>query len=269
MLKMWQLWLAFLVLGIADGEAAGGEEGGEGGEAEPGGEEPGGEEELPGDDLDSLIETIEPGGEEGEAKPKPRANDAIRTARERAQAADEARIRAEATLDAERRMRAPPQASDDQRLHEQEEARLRDPEVAEIEKWQIRSNRTLRANTQAANNAMATAADMQDKAAFDRLEFTKPKVYKAYADKVEKALNDMRQRGEKAPRLALLQFLIGKDVVEGNVKSAPAKRAPASGAGEQKGVNRGKPPGARSDVTGSGKGTRLQQLEKSLKGVPI
>lgn len=267
MLKMWQLWLAFLVLGIADGESGGEGDGEEGDKEPPEGEEPPPEgDELPGDDLDSLIETVEDDG--GETKSKPRANDAIRTARERAQAADEARIRAEATLDAERRMRTSQQGpSEDQRLYEQEEARLRDPEVAEIEKWQIRSNRTLRANTQAANTAMLTAADMQDKAAFDRLEFTKPKVYKAYADKVEKALTEMRGRGEKAPRLALLSFLIGKDVIDGKVQSTGSKKATRQA--ENSGVDRGKPPGARSDVAGKGKMTNLQKLEAKLKGVRI
>ena len=120
MLKLWQLLLAFLTLGVAEGEEAGGEEGGgEGGEAETGGEEPGSEgSELPADDLDSLIESVE-GDQGGEENAGGKQNASIREMRRRTQEAEAARIRAEAQLEEARRGRQqPPQASEEQRLYE-------------------------------------------------------------------------------------------------------------------------------------------------------
>lgn len=270
--QFWKLLLQYLRLGV-----------GEPGEDEPVETEddpkagPGGEpveeptdEPLPGDDLDSLIDVVE-GEPEPKAEGNGRENEAIRAARKRAQDAEEARIRAEATLEAERRMRAPAQPNEDQRLYEQEEARLRDPEATDLEKWQIRSNRTLRATTQASNRAMAQAADMQDRSAFERLEITKPKVYKLYADKVEKALGDMRAKGQDAPRLALLRFLIGADVMDGKLASSSTRRKPAAAAAPaSSGVDRGRSPGARSDVGGGkGRASDAQKRAERLKGVII
>jgi hypothetical protein len=279
LMKLWQMLVLYLALGIVDGEKAGGDGGDGGGEGDDAGAgggdggdagEAGGEGDLPDDDLDSLIETVEKGGGEEGEKAGGRENEAIRAARKRAQKAEEARIRAEATLETERRMRTPPQASEDQRLFEAEEARLRDTEVPDIEKWQIRSNRTLRANTQAANRAMSTAADMQDQSAFARLEISNPKVFKLYSTKVEKALADMRAKGQDAPRLALLRFLIGNDVIEGNLKSSTGKKAAAATAGKQAaGVDRGRSPGARSDVSGKGKTSEHDKRKERLRNVPI
>lgn len=223
------------------------------------------EDLSPGDDLDSLLEEVDPPADEP-TPPAGRENEAIRAARERAQRAEEARIRAEATLEAERRMRAPAADTDEQRLFEQEEARLRDPEVPEVEKWQIKSNRTLRANTRAANQALTTAADMRDRSDFDRLAVTNPKVHKLYADKVEKALSDMRSKGQDAPRLALLRFMIGNDVMEGKLKSATKPKMAAAQAST---VNRGRTPGARSDVAARGKQTESQARRARLENVNI
>jgi hypothetical protein len=273
--KLWQMLLLYLVLGIVDGEKAGGEggeSGGEGDDAGAAGDAEGGDADtdLPDDDLDSLIETVEGGGDKAGEKAGGRENEAIRSARKRAQDAEEARIRAEATLEAERRMRTTPQESDDQRLYQAEEARLRDPEVPDIEKWQIKSNRTLRANTLASNRAMSTAADMQDQSAFNRLEISNPKVFKLYSGKVEKALADMRARGQDAPRLALLRFLIGNDVIEGNLKSGTSKKAAAATElNKSAGVDRGRSPGARSDVSGRGKMSEHEKRKERLRGQPI
>jgi hypothetical protein len=263
--KLWQLWMLYMVLGIVDGDGAGGEaQGAEGQEGTEGGEGDEGEG-LPEGDLDSLIERVEAIGEGEAEKPKPsRENEAIRAARKRAQDAEEARIRAEATLDAERRMRAP-QANEDQQLWSQEEARLRDSEATDLEKWQIRSNRTLRANTQAANRALSSAADTQDRTAFDRLEITNPKVYKLYADKVERQLAEMRGRGESAPRLALLRYMIGNDVMEGKLKSGTTKKSTATET-PKPGIDRGRSPGARSDVNGRGRVSEQDKRRERLRG---
>ena len=275
--NLWQLLMLYLVLGATPGEgegdkgAGGDAEGGEGSDAGGEGAESSDDDTLPGDDLDSLIETVE-GDDKGpkDQDGKGRENAAIRDARKRAQDAEEARIRAEATLEAERRMRSTQQPTEDQRLYEQEEARLKDSEVTDLEKWQIRSNRTLRNVTQNANRTMAQAADLQDRSAFERLEITNPKVYKLYAAKVEKAKADMNAKGQDAPRLALLRFLIGNDVMDGKLKSGTTRKAAAAAAaGETRGVDRGRSPGARSDVSGKGRMSDADKRKERLKGVII
>lgn len=277
LMKLWQMLLLYLVLGIGPGDEGGGDDnGGSDAAGEEGGDSGEGADELPDDDLDSLIETVEGDGDkggqdEGEGGSR-RENDGIRSARKRAQEADEARIRAEAALDAERRIRAEqshqPAPNEEQRLHEEEEKRLRDPEASELEKWQIRSNRTLRQNTRAANQALTSANEMRDKAEFDRLEFTKPKVYKLYKDKVEKSLSDLRAKGQDAPRMALLRFVIGNDVIEGNVKSSAKPRKQAADPART-GVDRGKTPGARSDVSARGAKSERDKRRERLRGVVI
>jgi hypothetical protein len=262
--QLWELWKLYLVLGIAGDDPPADDPPAD----EPPADDPPADE-LPADDLDSLIETVEAGGDDKDDKPPSRENAAIRDARKRAQDAEEARIRAEATLEAERRMRQPQAYSDDQRLYDQEEARLRADDATDLEKWQIRSNRTLRANTQAANRALTSAADMQDKSAFDRLEISNPKVYKLYADKVEKALGEMRGRGQDAPRLALLRFMIGNDVMEGKLKSGTGKKASTTTSETRSTIDRGRSPGARSDVSGKGRMSEQEKRRERLKGVII
>lgn len=209
------------------------------------------------DDLESLVET-----DDEPVTTKSRENSAIRDARRRAQEAEEARIRAEATLEAERRVRTQ-QPSQDQVLFEQEEARLRDPEVSEQEKWQIKSNRVLRDNTRASQQALTTAADMRDSAEFDRLATTKPKVYAKYKDRVEKLLSDARGQGQNYPRMVLLKLAMGDDLVNGKLQSTPRKKSADTV------IDRSKPASARSDVGGKGKLTEHQKREKRLENVHI
>jgi hypothetical protein len=184
-------------------------------------------DETAADDLESLIDTAEdelPDNKEADPEGRDkggRENAAIRDARKRAQDAEDARIRAEATLEAERRIRQERPSSgqtEEQRLWAEEDERLKDPNIDKLERWQIESNRTLRATTTRANNALNQAAEMQDKTAFERLAMSNPKVYDRYKDKVETALTNMRQQGQNAPRLALLRFLIGDDMMNGKLK---------------------------------------------------
>lgn len=272
MLKnLWQLLMLYLVLGIADGEGAGGEE-------EPGGEAEGGEAEgreqsteteteSGDDDLDALIETVEKPDGEGEKKVG-RENEAVRRLRKERQDAEEARIRAEATLEAERRMRQNAQPSEDQRQWEAEEAKLRDPETSDTEKWQIRSNRTIRQAAFNSNQALSTAADIRDATEFDRLATTNPKVYDRYKDRVEKLRGEWAAKGVFPPRKELLKMLLGADILDGKVKSGPKPKA-KTGAEERSGVDRGKPPGARSDVTGKGKMSEHEKRAQRLKGIAL
>ena len=267
--KLWQLLMLYLVLGIVDGEGAGGEE--ESGETETG-EEEGGEQtaetetESGDDDLDSLIETVEkPDGEQAKGG---RENAAIRDARKRAQDAEQARIRAEATLETERRMRQSAQPSDDQRQWEAEEARLRDAETSDQEKWQIRSNRTIRQSAFNAHQALSTAADMRDATEFDRLATTNPKVYDRYKDRVEKLRGEWAAKNVFPPRKELLKMLLGEDILNGKVKSGPKAKAKTV-AEERTGVDRGRTPGARSDVSGKGRMSEHEKRAQRLKDVHL
>lgn len=291
-LQMLMLYLALGVTGQDGGDdqggtgdgAAGGEGEGDAGDSGDGEGDAGGAGEgegaAPGDDLDSLLDLVETPGTGGRpASESGRENAEVREARERAQRETEARIRAEAERDLLRRGNQPGADDEARRLFDQEETILRDPNATDVERWQVRSNRTLRANTKAAtdatnaaNRALMEAADGRDRTQFDRLATTKPKVHKLYESRVEDELQKMRGRGENAPRMAILQFLIGKDVIEGKVRSKPARKAAAAGAGNEEqntGVDRGKSPGARSDVSAKARQTERQKREKRLEGVRI
>mgnify|MGYP001579967185 CR=1 FL=1 len=180
--------------------------------------------------------------------------------------AQEERDRAKADLEAERR-RAPPAAglTDEQRLHEQEEAKLRDAKTTELERWQINSNRTLRENKRTSTAALAQAHDLSDKTSFNQLVITKPALHKRYAERVEAELRKMRGNGQNAPREAILRFLIGDDAMKGSLTSKKQSETKTDAGG----VDRGKSPGARSDVAAKGRLTEAQKREKRLEGVQL
>ncbi len=272
--KLKWLLLRYFTLGVVEGEDGGAgdaeDAGADGGAADAGaqGGDEGGLDDLGGGDLESLIEAGEATLPDDKAAKKREADE---LARER-----EARIRAEVERDTERRLRAESghraQPNAEQAIFEEEQRRLADPATTEIEKWQIQSNRTLRANTQASNRAMTEAADMRDQAQFDRLAITHPKVHKAYAERVESELQKMRAQGQNAPRAALLRFILGNDMIEGKLKGKTARKpaAAAADAGARpSGVSRGKPPGARSDVSAKQRQTEREKREARLANVQI
>ncbi len=256
--KMLELFRLYFVLGVV----------GEGSEEvdEPEIEAPE-EDDAPADDLDSLVETVET---DTEVEEEERPRNSTRELRKRAQESEEARIRAEATLEAERRLRSEQSRSqtvdEESRLFMEEEKRLRDAEVSDIEKWQINSNRTLRANSRAATQALRSATDISDRAEFDRLAVTNPKVYKAYSDRVEKSLSEMRTKGQDAPRLAVLRFLIGDDAVNGKTTGETVRKKTSTPVST---VNRSKPASARSDVSSKQKQSERDKRNERLRNQNI
>lgn len=191
-------------------------------------------------------------------EPKEELEIARREARENKEKAE--RFEREA---AELRTRHAPRPSND--IEAQEDARLKDPATTALEKWQIESNRALRANTNAANAALVQAADVRDQTAFAAIAITDP-VAKKYQAKVEKELADMRAKGNNAPREAIYTYLLGKDMREGKFK----KKAAATPDPKGKTVDRGRTPGARSDVSGRpGALSNRDKLAKKLEGVQI
>lgn len=204
-------------------------------------------------------------------EPEPRADPDPDPA---AQLAEERRLRLAAEQrsqdyerrEAETRLRSQPAGrSDADKIFEQEERKLSDPKTTELERWQINSNRTLRANQSASVQALAQANDVADSTRFSQLAVTKPAIYNRYKDRVEAELVKMRQTGQSAPREAILRFLIGNDAIDG--KLTRKKAAPAADPASPRGGRL--PPGARTDVQG-GKGmTEREKRAKRLEGVQI
>jgi len=157
-----------------------------------------------------------------------------------------------------------PAPTDEQRTHEQEEARLHDPKTTELERWQIQSNRTLRENNRKSGMALFQAQDISDRTAFNQLAVTKPAIHKRYAERVEAEVTRMRAAGQNAPREAVLRYLIGNDAMEGKLSAKKAAKAADTST-----IDRGRSPGARSDVAARGRMTESQKREKRLEGVQI
>lgn len=127
-----------------------------------------------------------------------------------------------------------------------EEERLRNPELSDIERWQINANRTLRATQQQAQQALFQAQDMADRTRFESKVSSDPRRAK-YTDRVETEIQKARSQGNmQASREDVYYWMLGKDIADGKLKSKPKASAAPN-------VNRGKPAGVRSDVQGRGR----------------
>lgn len=246
-LNLFWMWLcAFLVLNAVDPEQ----------------EE---EIEIEEEQEEELEEELEQEEEEEESESEPRqstkpsrANTAIIEARRRAQEAEDRAKRAEEALN--NASRGAPQPSQEQQLFQQEEAKLKDPNTTDLEKWQINSNRTLRQMQNDSRMALIQSQDLSDKTIFESRAAKDPVIAK-YSDKVEKELIKLRSSGQNAPREAIAAMLIGRDVMAGNFKSKAVAKKPD--------VNRGKPVNARSDVNGKGRLTEQQKRAKRLEDIQL
>ena len=225
------------------------------------------DDETPPEDDDVILDDdTQP--EDDDTPPVPRetrAQKEIRQLRERAQAAETAHAKAMAELDAARRQpQGQPQLSEEQIIFQQEEEALRNPETSDWQKYAIQSARQARAANANSRDALLRAEDLADRTKFEQFKLTKPKLYDAYASKVEDMLKDMRAKGNNAPREELLALLMGRDLRDGKLKPAAAK-APKGGA------TRAQTPGARSDVrsTSTGGMTEAEKRAKRLENVRI
>jgi hypothetical protein len=201
----------------------------------------------------SLDLDLDPEPEPAIVEPEPESP-AMKAVRERAEAAErraeEAERRAaqqQSVAQVQQPSGDPETAREEQQLAEYRRSGATAEQISWLE-WKIGNDRRLRAMEQRTQQATSTATDMADKASFDRLETSEPKRYKFFAPKVEAAVADMRARGQTPPpRTAIYDFLIGKAVREGTLKVGAAKTAAAPAAAQPK-VDRGRMPGARSDV---------------------
>jgi hypothetical protein len=242
MSKFLAILFAYFLIGVdgdpdpdaaADPEADLGEAAGEDGEGE--GEAEAGEGEDAG----------EPAAEPA-AEPQGRAAREIARLRERAQAAE----REAADLRARAAPAAQPTRAPVDELFQQEEARLRDPQCTDMERWTINSNRTIRQVQQQAQQAAFNSADTADRTAYQSKAMDNPRMRK-YAERVEKKLAELRAQGQNAPREGIYLFLLGEDVNKAALKPKPKGSAEAAkpAAGALSAAARGQPARARSDVS--------------------
>lgn len=192
---------------------------------------------------------------------------AVELAREREARQRAEREREEYKTAAERARAAaapPPGPSDEQKLFDQEEAKLRDPNATEQDRYWINANRTLRANARMAQDALFASRESSDKQDYAQLSAGNP-LAKKYADRVEAKLAEVRKGGGNLDRRIVLKMLIGDDIVEGKVKTKPK----AAAAEKPKPVDRGHLPNSRSNVRGNGALTDHQKRIQRLEGQNI
>jgi hypothetical protein len=244
-----------------DGDGAGDSADGGAGDSAGAGDDAsdaGGEDQL---DLD--LNADDGNAEDAGGKKADLASGEDLEAERRARKAEQERAeRAEREL-AEIRTRAARPAADDETARE--DAELQNPATDALRKWQIQANRTLRQNTSASQLALAQAQDIRDQTSFAAICISDP-VAKKYQTRVEQELAKARHAGQNPTREGLYTFMLGRDMREGKFKR---KAAPAAGDAKQA-VNRGKLPGARSDVQAKGASmSNRDRLAKKLDGVQI
>ncbi|QTD88889.1 hypothetical protein [Burkholderia anthina] len=232
MSKLLQRLLGFLFPGVDDGgdpADPGGDAGGDdAGAGDAGGDDSGaggGAGDVPDDDFD--FDFVEPA-----AATRRATSDADRLAALEAEVERRGRL-----VDAGRTIQPPAPDRD----FESEEARLRDPNTTDIERWQIQSNRTLRQSQQAAQAALFQAQDLRDQTLFESKIASDPHRAR-YRDRVEQAVQEERRAGRNASRESVYYYMLGKDIADGKLKPKAKAKAPAAD------VPRGKPPGVRGTV---------------------
>ena len=249
----------FLHLGIEEG-------------ADPQTDDPPPADDPPADETqdDDSLEGLMGGDEPPEPKDDPK---------ERLTAAERRAEQAERELAAERAARqhaAPPAAAGRDPDYDREEAQIAQAQAngaSETDlqwlRWQIGQSRENRATKRTAMDALTRATDIADKSDFDRLEITKPKTYKTYKDRVEKAIADARAGGQTniPSRSVILKLMIGDDIMNNKIKPKTAKAATDGEAAPAR-VERTRLPATRSDVSGraaqSERTKRMERLKDQL-----
>lgn len=225
-------------------------------EADP--DEPESDLEPEADELDEDDPEPAAAGTGNQDAPPRRAASAVSLLRTRTQEAerkaDEADRRARELEERFNRQSAGPSAAERQQADE--EARLRDPNTTDMEKWQIQSNRTIRETQAQAQGFLMQGRDDRDAAAYERKAATNP-TYDKYRDKVEAQVASERKAGRLVQREMVLAYLVGQDIINGNLKSNKAS--------VNKPIPRGKTTGARSDTPRTGRMTDAQKRAARLQ----
>lgn len=278
-LQSWIVLLLAILFPAVDGDGKdGADDGGDGGGGDGGGSDDLDLSDVDGDGQDGQGDGADGGeGQEGgdggadggEGGKQTRGQRDFAALRQRAREAEEREKRAREEAETLRRQISggggQPQQTDEQRLYEQEERKLRDPETTAQERWQIESNRTIRATRADAARARAEATEMSDRTRFDLL-CSQNQRYAKVKEKVEERRAKIIQAGQMPPpREAMAIYILGEMVA--NAK--PGKRQQPQ-RDQQQQVNRGKSSNARSDTPGRGQRlTESQARRKRLEGVQI
>lgn len=260
MKNLLEFLLAFLRPAV-DGDDGAGDAAGDAGAA--GGDDKGAAADAGDDQLDLDLDAHQDDDKGGDDDTKLASKDELEAERRARQAERERADRYEREA-AELRAKQYRPAPDDETA--KEEAKLADPNTPDLEKWQIRSNRAIRQGMTAAQAALAQAEDVRDQTRFASLATTEPALYKRYAPKVEEALANIRKGGANVAREAIYNQLIAADMRAGKFKKKAA--SPAADPNKKQ-VDRGRMPGARSDVSGKGQMSNRERLAKKLDGVQI
>jgi hypothetical protein len=222
----------------------------------------------PADDIADLL------GED----PAPPAEPTLKEIQEQLRAANERTQRLVTEVEGLRRAPSSPApvpaAQDpDASIIAQEEARLRDPAITELERWQIDTNRGLRIRERQSQQqlgqvtmTLAQMRDQHDKALYDT-RASADKLYKKYAERVEQRLTELRNQGANATRDTILRYLVGEDILSGKLKRRASQ---AQLDGEESAPARSAPPApARSDVPRRTGMTEHEKRRARLENVPI
>ncbi len=212
------------------------------------------------DDLlelaESLPEEAAPSGDEAEVAEIEKARRRAQDLENQLNAERAARSAAEARANAPQQRMVDPDWQREEEEISQARAKQATPEQLAWLQWKIDGNRKIRQSERNSFGALVQAQDLQDRVAFDQELSATPGLKQRYAARVEAAMNEMRSRGQNAPRMAVLRLMIGDDAMSGKIKR---KSAPAT-------VDRGKTPGVRSDTTAKGKLTEHQKRIARLEG---
>jgi hypothetical protein len=229
--------------------------------ADPPTDEGGGEEAL-----DDVFDGVEEGIGAGESEDPKEALKAERARRENVERElNETRQRQ--STSAQTSSRDPESDREDAQIADAQRNGATEDQIRWL-RWQIDSNRKIRASDQRSQAALNESRDIADKTSFEQLAVTKPKTYKQYRDRIEKAVSDLRASGQNVPpRMAMLRFMIGDDIMNGKLKP---KAARAAAPGNASSVERKRLPNARSDVSARGGGqTERDKRRARLEGQPI
>lgn len=135
--------------------------------------------------------------------------------------------------------------------------------------WKIKTDRANRETRSYVDRTRRETEDIADRNAFERLETTKPQVFKRYKDRVETEIARLRAQGQNAPRLAVLRYLIGDDAVNGKIGTKSSKPATPAAPAPSQTVDRGRTPGTRTDVSGRIKQSERDARRARLEGKPL
>jgi hypothetical protein len=189
-----------------------------------------------------------------------RENEAVRSARERAQAA-EARLEALERIVRERQQEPDPAQLARQQAEEAERIAMMLPHEAA----QYTANKVQQQMERRLLSIQQQQADALDQIKFQGLTARDPRAAK-FADDVERVVREQAAQGWIVPRERALAFVIGEAVLKQGAAAAKKQRTEAAGRVAANTVTRGSAGGDVAADRGAGRGNSLADLEKRLRG---